>query len=123
VDRIPRGNVFSDIIDCYRALIKEGKPIVGHIAKDIYWCDILNPYMYMEANRHAMNKEQLICGKDSVISADVCIDEWAIIGNRVKLGGNSILRRSVIWDDVVIEGNFTIEDSVVTGNGIVHISL
>ena len=119
VDRIPGRDVFSDIMDCYRALIKEGKPIAGLVAEGMYWCDIVNPYMYMEANRHAMNREKLICGKDSVILPDTCIDDWAIVGNRVKFGRNSTVRRSVIWDDAVIEDNSTIEDSVVTGNGIV----
>ena len=121
VDRIPKGNIFSDIMDCYRELIKEGKPIVAHIVEGMYWCDIVNPFMYMKANRHAMNSEKLICGKDSIIPSSVCFADWAIVGSRVKLGINSTIRRSVIWDDVIIDDNSVIEDAVVTKNGIVCI--
>jgi NDP-sugar pyrophosphorylase family protein len=46
---------------------------------------------------------------------DVVFSDWAWIGNGVKIGDGARIARSVIWEDVVVDGKMVVEDAIVVG--------
>lgn len=61
----------------------------------------------------------LIWGKDIYIDINVIIQGRVILGNRVKIGANCILKDSVIEDDVVIYPFSMIENAIINNKSTV----
>ncbi len=54
LNHIPKGK-FSNIIDCYRELIRSGKHIRAHLSQGHYWRDIGTVESYMLANKEIVD--------------------------------------------------------------------
>lgn len=115
---IPAG-VFSDIIDCYRTLIRDGKPVKAYVSRNHYWRDIGSITNYMEANRDFAGKPFLI-GSGCHIHLSAKIEDWAVIGNGCRIGEGATIRRSVLWEDVEIKQGVDITDSIVNSGTAVE---
>jgi NDP-sugar pyrophosphorylase family protein len=112
LSHIPRG-LFSDIIECYRRLIRLGKPIRACLVKGHYWRDIGSIQSYLEANRELAGNSFVI-GPDCSVDSSVKLMDWGVIGEKSRLGKNVEIQRSVLWEGVTVKEGVKIMDAVVT---------
>jgi mannose-1-phosphate guanylyltransferase len=143
VDRIPQGRKVIIEREVFPALANEGT-LFGYVHSGT-WFDIGNIEDFRNANFTLLEKRtrgQVIVGKDARISksakltcpaliGDHTIVEdganlgpRAIIGRRVRVGGNASVIDSVVFDDTEVGSNSSIKgavvgDSVTIGKGVV----
>jgi mannose-1-phosphate guanylyltransferase len=106
------GGVFSDIIDCYRKLIMDGRAIKAYVSRNHYWRDIGTVSSYMAANRDFAGKPFVI-GEGCRIHPSARLEDWAVIGENCMVEENVSIRRSVLWDGVEVKASIRVCDSVV----------
>jgi NDP-sugar pyrophosphorylase family protein len=113
---IPSGVRFMFETDVFPSLIGKGARIAS-FSTTCYWRDIGTIENYRQGNldslRPPFSKHQ-----ENLIGCGCSIDESAelstsVIGDRVALGGRSVVRGSVIHDDVSIGNDCVIEDTVI----------
>jgi mannose-1-phosphate guanylyltransferase len=121
LDKISAG-VFSDIIDCYRTLIRDGKPVKAYVSRNHYWRDIGSITEYLEANRDFAARPFLI-GSDCRIHPSVKLEDWVVIGNGCRIGEGVSIRRSVLWEQVNTKRGLSIMDSVISSGNTVYCDL
>ena len=112
LERIPAG-VFSDIIHCYRDLIREGKPVRAYVSQNHYWRDIGSVAQYLKANRDFAARPFLI-GSGCRIHPSVRLEDWAVIGDRCRIEEGASIRRSVLWEGAEVKTDVRIVDSVIS---------
>ncbi|MCP4668251.1 MAG: nucleotidyltransferase family protein [Deltaproteobacteria bacterium] len=113
---IPEG-VFSDIIDCYRGLIKSGIPPKAHVVKGHYWRDIGTVRSYVLANReYVMKENRLLAAPNCRIDPSVTLAEWAVIGENGNVEEGAEIRRSILWEKVKVRKGVKVIDSIVTSS-------
>jgi NDP-sugar pyrophosphorylase family protein len=112
LSHIPRG-AFSDIIECYRELIRLGKPVRACLVKGHYWRDIGSIQSYLEANRELAGNSFVI-GPGCSVDSSVKLTDWGVIGQNSHLGKNVEVQRSVLWEGVTIKEGIKVMDAVVT---------
>ncbi|MBW2145009.1 MAG: nucleotidyltransferase family protein [Deltaproteobacteria bacterium] len=110
---IPSGK-FSNIIDCYRELIRSGEPIRAHLSHEHYWRDIGTVNSYVLANKESLHENSFLLAPDCRIHSTARMEEWAIIGTNVLLDKDVEIRRSILWNDVRVRRGTKVIDSVVT---------
>jgi len=110
--------VFSDIIECYRKLIRLGKPIRACLVQGHYWRDIGSIQSYLEANRELAGNS-FVVGPGCSIDASVKLTDWGVIGENNRLGKNVSLQRSVLWEGVTVKEGIKVADAVVTSDRVV----
>jgi len=111
-------------------LLEQGEPIYGYVA-DGYWCDIGNPFQYLQANHDALQGliKLKILGHDT---NGVWVDEDAEIEDKVEIeppaliGRNSRIRRgsvigefTIVGDGVTVDEEARIKRSVVWKNAFI----
>ena len=126
-------------------LLENNHDLFGFV-KDYYWLDCGNPQTYIWANWDLLRKygwpitpngdeydgtfvmgvinsgqsvtiEKPTCfGEFVELSNRVKILELTSIGTRVKIGEDTIIDKSVIWDDVKIGAGSVIKESIVCNN-------
>jgi mannose-1-phosphate guanylyltransferase len=121
LSRIPQG-IFSDIIECYRQLIRLGKPVRACFVQGHYWRDIGSIQSYLEANRELAGNSFVI-GPGCSIDSSVRLLDWGVIGENSRLGKNVEVQRSVLWDGVTVKEGVKVADAVVTSGRVVDSDL
>jgi mannose-1-phosphate guanylyltransferase len=117
LSHIPQG-IFSDIIECYRELICQRKPVRACLVTGHYWRDIGSIQSYLEANRELAGNSFVIGPGCSIESSAKLID-WGVVGENSRLGKNVALQRSVLWEGVAVKEGIKVVDAVVTSGRIV----
>jgi mannose-1-phosphate guanylyltransferase len=112
LSHIPQG-IFSDIIECYRQLLRMGKPVRACLVKGHYWRDIGSIQSYLEANRELAGNSFVI-GPACSIDSSVKLTDWGVIGENSHLGKNVEVQRSVLWEGITIKEGIKVVDAVVT---------
>jgi mannose-1-phosphate guanylyltransferase len=116
LDFLPKGRP-SSIIDCYQRLIAEGRHAVrAYVSKGHDWRDIGTFESYREANREALGEQTILVGPGSRIDPSANLEEWVVIGKGCELAASVRVRRSVLWDKVIVREGIRIQDSVVTSD-------
>ncbi len=115
LDHIPQKK-FSNIINCYRELIKSGKPVRAHLAHGHYWRDIGTIGSYKLANTEILDKDLFLLGPNCRIHSSARIEGWAVMGENTRLEEDVEIRRSILWNDVTIKRGTRIIDSIVTSS-------
>ena len=110
--------VFSDIIECYRQLIRLGKPVRACLVKGHYWRDIGSIQSYLEVNRELAGNSFVI-GPGCSVDSSVKLVHWGVIGENSHLGKSVELQRSVLWEGIRVREGIKIVDSVVTAGRVV----
>ncbi len=117
LSHIPQG-IFSDIIECYRELIRQKKPVRACMVTGHYWRDIGSIASYLEANRELASNSFTI-GPGCSIDSSVKLIDWSVIGENTRLGKNVALQRSVLWEGVTVKEGVKVVDAVVTSGRVV----
>ena len=112
LSHIPRG-LFSDIIECYRQLIRLGKSIRACLVKGHYWRDIGSIETYLQANRELAGNSFVI-GPGCSVESSVKLIDWGVIGENSHLHKNAEVQRSVLWEGAIVKESIKVVDAVVT---------
>jgi len=112
------GGVFSDMIDCYRDLIRRKEPVRACLVQGHYWRDIGHMKSYLDANRELAGNSFVI-GPGCSLDSSVKLMDWGVIGENSRLGKNVELQRSVLWEGVTVKEGVKIVGSVVTSCRVV----
>jgi NDP-sugar pyrophosphorylase family protein len=110
---LPEG-VFSNIVECYRDLIKSDNPIRGFLSKGHIWQDIGTVETYLLANKKAAGSARFIFAPNTSIAPSARLEDWAVLGHDVQLEEGAEIRRSVLWEEVRVKKGMKVIDSVVT---------
>ncbi|MBW1868278.1 MAG: NDP-sugar synthase [Deltaproteobacteria bacterium] len=105
---------FSNIIDCYQKLIREGSPIRAYISRGHYWRDVGTIKSYLLANKEVLQEAHFLLGPGCRIHESVRLKEWAVIGRDTSLEEGVEIRRSVLWEGVRVKKGLKVIGSVVT---------
>ena len=119
LEYIPENRNYS-IIECYKELIGLNKPIRGYLATGHRWIDIGTIANYLEANIRHLPPERIAAADECLIDPDACLDDWAVVGKGSSIESNALIRRSVLWDDVIVSKGIKVVDSIVTSGVIVE---
>jgi len=114
------GGIFSNIIHCYRELIREGKPPKAYISAGHKWRDIGTIESYVLANKDALQGESFLCSPECRINSAAVLKDWAVIGNETVLEHGVEVRRSIIWENVKVKKGVRVIDSIVTASKYVE---
>ena len=117
LSHIPQG-IFSDIIECYRELICQRKPVRACLVTGHYWRDIGSIPSYLDANRELAGNSFVI-GPGCSIDSSVKLTAWSVIGENSRLGKNVEVQRSVLWEGVTVQEGIKVVDAVVTSSRVV----
>jgi NDP-sugar pyrophosphorylase family protein len=118
LSHIPQG-IFSDIIECYRELIRQRKSVRACLVTGHYWRDIGSIQSYREANRE-LTGNSFVIGPGCSIDSSVKLMGWGVIGENSHLGRNVEVQRSVLWDGVTVKEGVKVVDAVVTSGRVVE---
>ncbi|MBW2609811.1 MAG: NDP-sugar synthase [Deltaproteobacteria bacterium] len=113
------GSGYSDIIDCYRRLIRSNKTIINaYLAKGHYWRDIGNVDSYIRANKEILDldKESFSVGAESKMDSSVKFEGWVVVGENTYIEKDVEISRSILWDNVRVNKGIKITDSIVTSS-------
>lgn len=117
LDAMPENKSYS-IITYYKKLIDLIKPIRGYLATGNSWVDIGTIPDYMRSNFKLLPPEKIAIAKECHIDPDTTLKEWAVIGKGCSIEKGALVKRSVLWSDVVIREGVKVVDSVVA-SGVV----
>ncbi len=115
LSHIPEGE-FSDIIDCYRQLIRSGESIRAYFATGHQWRDIGTVRSYVKANKELLRDESVSLGPDCDMDSSVRLEEWVVVGDHAYLEKDVVIRRSILWDQVKVRKGKKVIDSIVTSS-------
>ncbi len=146
LSQIPAGKVYDFGHELWPKLLKAGKPIFGYPLTE-YWCDIGNLNEYRRAHHDMLDGQvglpllgrQLrpgvwvgagtvieknvrfhapcLIGKGSRISRGAEIGVHSVIGDNCKVGANSILRETILWNNVNV-GPRALLEKCILGHGV-----
>ena len=108
----PKEQSFN-IIDCYKRMIRSGKPIRAFISEGHYWHDIGSIDGYIQANKSLLN-DPFTIGTGCRIDPSARLEHWAVVGDDSRIEKDVQLRRSILWEGVTVREGVKIIDSIVT---------
>ena len=122
LDTMPENKNYS-IIACYKKLIDLKKPLRGYLATGHSWVDIGTIPDYMRSNFELLPPEKLAIARECSIDPDATLKEWAVIGKGSSIEKGALVKRSVLWSDVVVREGVKVVDSIVTTGVVVEADL
>ena len=108
-DFIPEGR--SDTVqDIYPRLIEEGYRVQGFVSK-AYWCECSTPQSYLMRSLEALQRK----GLDNLIEGEASpLCQGVVAPRSVQIDSTSIVKDSVLWDDVKVGPNSSLSGVIVT---------
>ncbi len=117
----------SCIIELYRTLLSEGVRINVDRVDTCFWADMGTLEDYLALHGGLINgdipcwdelnssiKGPLVTDDKADYGSDLQIKDWACVGT-AEIGDKVLLERSVLWDNVIINDNARIVDSLIAG--------
>jgi NDP-sugar pyrophosphorylase family protein len=115
---IPHNAPYS-IIDCYRQLIQEKRPVRASVAAGHRWIDIGTIQEYIRANFALLAPEKVAVGPQCRIDHEVSMNGGAVLGSRCSIARRATVQGSILWNDVTVREGVRVIDSVITTGVIV----
>lgn len=130
LELIPAGKEFDFSRDLFPKLMREGRPLYGHVAAG-YWKDVGDLIEYRLAHRDILAglvkvalpgklveglDKPIWVGEGSRIDFTASLRDGVLIGRHTQIGPNTHITRSVIGDNCVIEEGAVIVGSVLWNN-------
>ena len=111
-------NRYVDIISVYLQLISTGMKIGGYQVKKHYWLDIGTVMDYHRIHQDIHQKKIPLNhlsprAESSSIGKDTTLDGYVCLGEHTTIGKNCTIKNSIIWDEVDVYDNLTIEGCII----------
>lgn len=117
LDLIPENRRYS-IKKCYKTLMDLRKPIRGYLATGHRWIDIGTIPDYLRSNLDLLPPEKITIAQEVHIDPGATLEEWAVIGKGSSIERGALVKRSVLWRDVIVREGVRVVDSVITSGVI-----
>jgi mannose-1-phosphate guanylyltransferase/phosphomannomutase len=147
--RMQRGKVYDFSKDLFPDMLRDGAKLGGYVI-DAYWTDIGNLEQYQQANYDAVSGQvgiefpgrpvatrvyagegtridpeariegPVVIGRDVRIAAGASIVGPAVIGDRTIVGRAASVCRSVLWEDVYVGEEASLNDCTVADRNIIE---
>jgi len=123
---------YVDIISIYLELIARGEKVCGYQVDNHYWLDIGTPHDYHRIHQDIHNSTSTLRDafdlnlpeRESLsIGTGTILDGYAAMGNTVTIGKNCTIKNSILWDEVKINDNLTVEGCIIGDGATVTHSL
>ncbi|WP_143035270.1 sugar phosphate nucleotidyltransferase [Tepidimicrobium xylanilyticum] len=141
-----KGENFDFSKDLFPKLLEDNVPMYGYVGEG-YWCDVGDLKSYINTHediftqkerQYLLGKSQregiwvgegtiiekgakiyppVYIGKNSIIKSGVVLESYSVIGSNCFVGEGSSIKRSIVWDNVIISNNCEIRKAVVCNNG------
>ncbi|TDI11211.1 MAG: NDP-sugar synthase [Acidobacteria bacterium] len=112
LDFIPAGPS-ETVNDLYPRFIQEGYRVQGFVSK-AYWCECSTPQRYLMRSLEVLQNR----GLDNLIEGEASpLCQGVVAPRSVQIDGSSVVKDSVLWDDVKVGPNSSISGVIVT-NGV-----
>jgi NDP-sugar pyrophosphorylase family protein len=118
IDYIPKNRQY-DILKCYKELINQKKFVRGYLATGHRWIDIGTIQDYIKANFNFLPPNKKATGPNCHIDLTAIEEDWVVIGKESSIEKGATVKRSILWDNVVVKGGVKVIDSIVTSGVIV----
>jgi mannose-1-phosphate guanylyltransferase len=112
LELMPENTNYS-IVQCYKKLIHEARPIRGYRGTGHSWIDIGTITDYLRSNRLFVPDNEVAVDSECHIHPDATLAEWAVLGKRCTVEKAALVERSVLWSDVIVREGVRVIDSVV----------
>jgi NDP-sugar pyrophosphorylase family protein len=119
LDLIPENKRYS-IKKCYKTLMDLRRPIRGYLATGHRWIDIGTIPDYLRSNLDLLPPEKIAIAQEVHIDPDATLEEWAVIGKGSSIERGALVKRSVLWRDVIVREGVRVVDSVITSGVILE---
>jgi mannose-1-phosphate guanylyltransferase/phosphomannomutase len=149
LDRMQRGKVYDFSKDLFPEMLREGAKLGGYVI-DAYWTDIGNLEQYQGANYDAVSGKvriafpgaeiapgvyagegtrvhpdaqiegPVVLGRDVRIAAGAAITGPSVIGDRTIVERGAVVCRSVLWEDVYVGEEASLNDCTVADRNTVQ---
>ncbi len=119
LDLIPENKKYS-INECYKTLMDLRKPIKGYLATGHKWIDIGTIPDYLRSNLYLLPPEKIAIAQEVHIDPGATLEEWAVIGKGSSIERSALVKRSVLWRDVIVREGVRVVDSVITSGVILE---
>jgi mannose-1-phosphate guanylyltransferase len=110
-------NGYYDILDCYRALIRQGKIVRALVVRNHFWTDMGTPEDYLALHAWLLGQKepaQRFCvDAEADLGASLDLEDWVAIGRGVRIGDGVSLKRVVVWDGAEIAAGSRLADTIV----------
>ena len=110
---IPEG-ACSDIMDCYRGLIKSGRSVKAYVSKGHYWRDMGTIDSYMLANKEVLHEDQFLLAPGCRVHSSARLKDWAVIGENTYIGAETEVRGSILWENIRVERGKKVINSIIS---------
>lgn len=108
---------FFGIMELYTELASRGEAIRGYHMHEGYWQDIGNVEAYRALHQDLVREQrELVVHPEAHLSEGVQMEGYVCVGKGSRIGAGSLIKDSIIWDQVWIEKGSIIEECVV-GDG------
>jgi len=123
---------YVDIISIYLQLIARGEKVCGYPVENHYWLDIGTPHDYHRIHQDIHNNKSTLrdtfalplSKRDSLaIGTGTILDGYVAMGTTSTIGKNCTIKNSILWDDVRIDDNLTLEGCIIGDGATVTRSL
>ncbi|NLZ38106.1 MAG: NDP-sugar synthase [Firmicutes bacterium] len=147
-DHIPADTFYDFGKQVFPELLAKKEALYGYVMRD-YWCDVGSLNVYKEAHYDMLTgvvqvdlpgkrfegniwlgqrcsispKTKIVgpvlIGNNTTIEDGACIYGPAIIGDNTVIGSNAVIKRGILWDNVVISSNVELADCVIACDCII----
>jgi len=151
LEYIPEGTVFGFGKDLLPLLLREGKPIYGHVSRrawrdigsfpeyrDAHWDAIAGkveldlpgeqraPSLWVaddaEIGPGAELGESVMIGPGCRIGAGARIGDFAVLGDGCVIGRDALIERTILWNQVEVSDGCALRDCIVTHGARVQLT-
>jgi mannose-1-phosphate guanylyltransferase len=113
LDSMPSAGFFG-IMEIYTDLASRGEAIKGYHMQEGYWRDIGRVEDYMNLHRDLLGEEgEPVIHPEASLAEGVCIEGFVCVGKGTRIKEGSVIKDSVIWDEVWIEERSIVEGCIV----------
>lgn len=125
LDAIPAARNVSIERETFPELLASGKKLYAFTTED-YWLDVGRPEQYVQAHRDVLAGKlglnlnaardvipPSFVGEGASIAPSATIGPYAVLGARVRVGANAIVRNSIVWDDVTVGAGALVEGAIL----------
>jgi len=111
-------NHYVDIISVYLQLISRGMKICGYQVEKHYWLDIGTIMDYHRIHQDIHQKKITLNhlsprAESSSIDKNTIFDGYVCAGENTIIGKNCTIKNSILWDEVEVHDNITLEECII----------
>jgi mannose-1-phosphate guanylyltransferase len=113
LDSMPSAGFFG-IMEIYMELASHGEAIKGYHMQEGYWRDIGSVEDYMKLHQDLLGEEgEPLVHPEAHLGEVVRLKGFVCVGRGTYIGAGSVIKDSIIWDEVEIKAGSTVEGCIV----------